>query len=595
MRPGTVQLASGNACDTIQLMKEVAREFLARLSAEEDKFIAKMQLDEAGAGLITAIKEFDHYYYNLVRHERSEEIDQHFHIMQLGLPRLIAGILVAIPRFRYPVITFKSDQLLIRGALDMVSALGFVEQGRRFAQSALAGECEISRVNERQYDVVMPDLIFNMEQHEADVEHHYLRIRTQIVGEAFNETLRQAWTPDRIDTLLRQNVYVFRKHFIGYDAHPDLDEFFFALAYTKLQLEKGYDTFDEQLRFGGVTMQKYMLATGFLLSLALKHERFASTLVEKAPEIRLRDVLTITSEKSELERSMIDALNMYGPLLDGFTPLTLEEARTILRILSVRRDNSSILSSTMAPMPFLIEYSETAWITSTAAIQIGAVDFLLNSVKHNFPVDYDRNQQTREGSMQRALRRILHNFLPGLTLVDNVRLSRDGNTLTDIDFAAIDEADGTVVLLQLKHQDHYGGDVRRRSNRGSRLRRDVDHWLAAVRAWIAEEDVATIQSALHVRKGVALERIYFVVVAKHFAHFLSSSDLKQDVAYATWMQLVDALNRSHLEGGPPTLAGLFEMLQRYMSHKTAKGFELDELVSYHLPGLSYRTRPRAAR
>ena len=107
-------------------MKDVAREFLARLSAEEDKLIAKMQLDETGAGLITAIKEFDHYYYNLVRHERSEETDHHFHIMQLGLPRLIAGILVTIPRFRYPVITFKSDHLLIQGALEMVSALGVI-------------------------------------------------------------------------------------------------------------------------------------------------------------------------------------------------------------------------------------------------------------------------------------------------------------------------------------------------------------------------------------------------------------------------------------------------------------------------------------
>ena len=69
-----------------------------------------------------------------------------------------------------------------------------------------------------------------------------------------------------------------------------------------------YDSENEQLRFGGVTMQKYTLATIYLLSLALKHERFASTLVEKAPEIRLRDVLTITSEKSELEGSMIEAL-----------------------------------------------------------------------------------------------------------------------------------------------------------------------------------------------------------------------------------------------------------------------------------------------
>lgn len=575
-------------------MKEVAREFLARLSAEEGKFIAEMQLDDIGVGLITAIKEFDHYYYNLVRHERSDETGHHFHIMQLGLPRLIAGILSTIPQFRYPVITFKSDQPLIRGALEMVSALGFIEQGRRFAHAALAGECEISRLNERQYDVVLPDLVFNMEQHEADVEHHYLRIDKHKLDEAIKETFGKTGTMDHIDVLLRENVYVFREHFIGYDAHPDLDDFFFGLANANLQFQKGYDIFNGQLRFGGVTMQKYMLATTYFLSLAFKHERFASTLVEKAPEIRLRDVLTITNEKSEIERSVIDALNKYGPSFDGFTPLTPEEARTILRVLSVRRDNISILSSTMAPMPFLIEYSETAWITSTAAIQIGAVDFLLNSLRHNFPADYDRNQQMREGSMQRALGRLLNNYLPGLTLVENVKIRRNGNTLTDIDFAAIDEADGTIVLLQLKHQDHYGGDMRRRSNRASSLRKGVEHWLAAVRAWIAEEDVTTILSALRLRKGFTLQRICFVVVAKHFAHFLSSSDLKEDVAYATWIQLFDALNRQHLEERPHTLVGLFETLQQCMSHKMAQGFEIDELVSYHLPSLSYRTRPASA-
>ena len=325
--------------------------------------------------------------------------------------------------------------------------------------------------------------------------------------------------------------------------------------------------------------------------LAFKHERFASTLVEKAPEIRLRDVLTITSEKSQLEGGMIEALNSYGPLFEGFTPVTLEEARTVLRVLSVRRDNNSILSSTMAPMPFLIEYSETAWITSTAAIQIGAVDFLLNSLKHNFASDYNRYQQTREGSMQRGLRRILNNFLPGLRLVDNVKLRRDGRTLTDIDFGAIDEANGTVVLFQLKHQDHYGGDMRRRSSRANRLRQEVDHWLASVRTWIAEEDGATIKSSLRLKKGFAFQRIYFVVVATHFAHFLASSDLKEDVAYATWMQLIDALNRSHFEEGQATLRGLFETLQRYMSHKSAKGFERNELFSCHLPSLSYTIGP----
>ena len=133
--------------------------------------------------------------------------------------------------------------------------------------------------------------------------------------------------------------------------------------------------------------------------------------------------------------------------------------------------------------------------------------------------------------------------------------------------------------------------MRRRSNRASRLRREIDHWLATVRAWIAEEDFTTIKSALRLKRGVTLQRIYFVVVAKHFAHFLSASDLREDVAYATWMQLIDALNRSHFEKGSPTLARLFQTLQRCMSHKIARGVKVDGVVNYRLPSLSYRTRP----
>jgi len=477
----------------------------------------------------------------------------------------------------------------------MVCALGFIEHGRRFAQAALAGECEISRLSERQYDVILPDLIFNMEQHEASVENHYTRIQRQQLDKAIEDEFARKDTKDYIDVLLKENVYVFKDHFIGYDAHPALDDFFFGLANAELQSYRGYDTFNWLVQFGGVTMQKYMLVTAFFLSLALKHERFVSALLEKSPEIRLRDVLTITKEKSKLEENIVDGLNKWGPSFEGFTPLTPMEAKIILRVLSVRRDNNSILSSSMAPMPFLIEYSDTAWITSTAAVQIGAVDFLLNSLRYNFASDYDRNQQKREGSMQRALRRLLNEDLPGLTLVENVKIRCDGKTLTDIDFAAIDEDDGTVVLFQLKHQDHYGGDMRRRSSRGGRLKNEVDRWLSAVRSWVSKENTKDIKSALRLKKSFTCQRIFFVTITKHFAHFISSSDLRDDAAYATWIQLFDALNRMGHEERPNTLVGFFEILQQYMSHKMARGFELDELDNYHLPSLSFRIRHASAK
>lgn len=99
---------------------------------------------------------------------------------------------------------------------------------------------------------------------------------------------------DEINGPLRDNVYVFGEKFIGYDAHPDLDDFFFGQASLEIQNQEGFDTFNWRLKFGGVTVQKYTLAATYFLSLALKHEKFADALIEKVPHICLRDMLTIT-------------------------------------------------------------------------------------------------------------------------------------------------------------------------------------------------------------------------------------------------------------------------------------------------------------
>ena len=569
-------------------MKQVAREFLERLAVEEASLKLQIERDDAGIGMLTVIKEFDYYYYNYVRNEQTEETDVHMHLLQLGLPKLITAVLSAVPTFIYPTVTFKSDESLILAALDLVGGYGLIEQGRRFAHAAMAGECEIVRSSERQYDIVMPDKVYNMEQHEAQVEQHYTRLHREQTEALGKETF--GGVIDKINDLLRDNVYVFRESFIGYDAHPVLDDFFFGQAWLEIQHQEGFDTFHRGLKFGGVTMLKYTLAVTYFLSLALKHERFAEALIQKAPQVRLRDILTITTPRQEFEDSLIEAFNRYGPSYEGYEPPTREEARTILRVMSLRRDNLAIMSPTMAPIPFLIEYSDSSWITSVASVKTGAYPFLLNSLRHCFPADYDRNQQKREKSMQRALRRLLNEYLPGLILVDNVRIKRGGKQVTDIDFAAVDPKDGTVVL---KHQDPYGGDMRRRSNRAGRLCAEVTHWLEATRTWRAEEPAA-LRRALRLSSSARCEQVHFLVIARHFAHFLSAVNLRNDAAYATWIQLFDALNRQQRGVGPLTLRGLFDILQRFMSHKMAKGFALDLLDNYHLPNLSYCIRPAGA-
>jgi len=86
-----------------------------------------------------------------------------------------------------------------------------------------------------------------------------------------------------------------------------------------------------------------MLATIYFVSLAMKHQRFAAALINKAEHVRLRDILTITCERTDFRASLFQALDYYGSTFDTYTPLTEQEADTILKVLSVRRDNLDIL------------------------------------------------------------------------------------------------------------------------------------------------------------------------------------------------------------------------------------------------------------
>lgn len=65
------------------------------------RFSGQFSLDEYELGVLTEIKGFDFYYYNLIRSGRTEETDLHIHMMQLGLPKVIAGFLPSVPAFKH--------------------------------------------------------------------------------------------------------------------------------------------------------------------------------------------------------------------------------------------------------------------------------------------------------------------------------------------------------------------------------------------------------------------------------------------------------------------------------------------------------------
>ena len=59
----------------------------------------------------------------------------------------------------------------------------------------------------------MPSTIYNMEQHEAEVGRHYTNLHRAKTDALVQETF--GGIMEEINTLLRDNVYVFQESFIG--------------------------------------------------------------------------------------------------------------------------------------------------------------------------------------------------------------------------------------------------------------------------------------------------------------------------------------------------------------------------------------------
>jgi hypothetical protein len=321
----------------------------------------------------------------------------------------------------------------------------------------------------------------------------------------------------------------------------------------------------------------------------MKHERFCEALVQKHQNIELRNILTITCDKSEFIASIQAALNHYGPSFEGYSRISLEEATALYNTLSARRDNLTILDRGMISVPYLIEFSNVALVKSIAGAQLDIGEFLLESLRLNFPSDYDVNQRTREAAMQEALKRLLSQTFSSVEFRGNTKIRREGRVMTDIDFVAIEVTSRTAILFQLKHQDHYGGDIRKRSNRGRRLREETETWLKHVNEWLARTPRPQIYTSLQIRKNVEIERFHVMAIGRHFAHFLAPLAKDDNFAYANWVQFYDALARiSTSESEPRSLRGLFAIIRAFMSHNIAVPQHLDGSDLYNLDTVKYR-------
>ncbi|MDR6382082.1 hypothetical protein [Paraburkholderia caribensis] len=538
-------------------MASTLKQFYLALDREEAAIQESLSEDRRGLFLKAAISELDWYCYNyaLRGEPNSEEVEQ-FYLFQLGVARLIQLSLDAAPAYVFPSVMFRRDASIALPVLEIIGGLGMIEHGRRVAQSVASGLCSIERVAEDEYRISLPTLIPDQQYYERAISDHYRdqhrkQIESLTVESEFGMNIAL-----EVKKHLVENVYPFQEHFIGYDATPLLDDYFFALAFIEVQLADGYDSFNGAVRFGNVRYRNYLLALTFLVSISMRHERFAEALVEKHRDVKLENVLTVTADTGGFIESLMSAVNRFGEVDSDFEPVTMEEAQTMFDVLSVGRSSTDLLGRPGAALPIIVQSSDQGFIRCVTAARLAPVQFLLDSLRFHFPKDYAKHQQTREGAMQAAVKRALNSgFSTAFEYRENIKVRLNGRELTDIDLVIIEKKTNTVVLCQLKHQELFGQDLRAQEVRTSRLRQQIATWLSALDTWVNSVGDGGICASLRLPRQAVPLRVLRLIITRHYSFPLADLALDDTTAHGTWLQLVNSLALIRSDAGSAAALG----------------------------------------
>ncbi|WP_418136362.1 hypothetical protein [Agrobacterium sp. El2ro-1b] len=542
-------------------MKDILREFYESLNQEERILAAEVATDRLGLLMRIAVNELDLDFERVEIGTAPTEADnERSYLMRIGVVRIIKLAMQAHQQFDAPTVTIQRSLTYSAAVYSLIGVAGAIEHGRRVAQSLAAKGGRIEKLPDR-FRIVLPAKLADLELHERELERLHKGYHKKRFTEDYQATIGVR-IGDEVRSLLADLVYPFAKHFIGYEADPTLDFYFFGHAYSEMLLAKGFDTFHFSTTFGGVTFANFKLAAIFIVSVAMKHRAFVQALLEKEPSIRLENVLTVSVETAGFLEGLRDFINQFGEKFEGHVTVADDDVRIIFEALSVSRRNLALLDRPGAPLPPLIQCSDDHVIRPLAGATGDQVMlFLLNSLQHSFPKEYDRAQRARESVLQRAVEKAICSALPTLEFRGNIKLRRAGKDLTDIDLVIVEKSGEHITLVQLKHQDPYGEDFATMLARTGRLNQQVSDWLRKVRSWLDAASSAELYATLRLPARPTRPEISLLVLTRHYAHSLRLVVADEDATFSNWNQLVTAIAQLRERAASATMCHLIKELR----------------------------------
>lgn len=357
--------------------------------------------------------------------------------------------------------------------------------------------------------------------------------------------------PSDLTNWMRDNVYVWRNEFIGYDADPDVDLFFLEAAMKQVDEFKKLSGIYPNFKFGAVSGTHLLAVAAALISIHMKHIGFCLEYIQKYPNKDLSNVITIWDEKQKLIEAVSEILDLPRVLV-----------HRSLNLMALNKQNVAFHSAFFTPSyPALIEVNRRMWMRPVSSVFGNTLLFTANELKRAHGKSWDKSIRKREAWFRDDLYALFmgnrYEQMP-----EEKPLQEDGETLTDVDAAILDREYGTLALFELKWQEPIGDDEPKRRSRAKRLGGEFKKWVGATTEYFEKYGVKELarQLGFDGREASSIRSAKLFFITRHNARFSGFNIEHPDCVTASWQQFT----RVRLEKGAvdDTFSELFAELKK---------------------------------
>jgi hypothetical protein len=314
---------------------------------------------------------------------------------------------------------------------------------------------------------------------------------------------------------------------IQYEADPEVDEYYLAVASSFIPTRLGWDAFPLTATFGDIEFETYLAAVTMIASFALKHIDFSALLCAADNRMDIFDVVTIPNTRQRTVEHIAEG-----------TGCSWQEAEKIYLSLSVDADDAAAHFRIPAGAPSLhYEVGRGHTVRLMDGCLNNPFYFMLRKLKRLYPADWDQWVNHREDLFRNDLIDLFSRFdgLVFLSSAVNIDSAFGG---TDIDALAFDPAARKVGLFQLKWQEPFGSSVRERESRKANFLK-ANEWVQKVLSWISEKKLPRALRSLGLPDSLVnnIQGILVFVLGRNASHFSGFGQMDCRAAWGSWAHL----------------------------------------------------------